>query len=206
MPVELQLRFTAWSEPLSFKSGLTAVVAAEHYEQPGSMAGTIVVDGHRHGLAGAGLRDHSWGVRDWQAVPYWRWFGMVVDPDTFLVVNNVGTADGGETAGGYLMRDGVLAPIVECRTQSELDPQLGCQRSFEAHAADSNGRRTVLSGPGARGRSPAPAPQRPPHAGERRADRVPLERPAGSRESPSPDSNCRKRTGRPEGGRFNSSQ
>lgn len=146
VPVEAQLRFTAWSEPLSFKSGLTAVVAAEHYEQPGSMAGTIVVDGRRHGLAGAGLRDHSWGVRDWQAVPYWRWFGMVVDPDTFLVVNNVGTADGGETAGGYLMRDGVLAPIVECRTQSELDPQLGCQRSFEAHAADGNGRRTVLSG------------------------------------------------------------
>ena len=85
-------------------------------------------------------------MRDWQAVPYWRWFGMVVDPDTFVVVNNVGTADGGETAGGYLMREGVLAPIVECRTQSELDPQLGCQRAFEAHAADSNGRRTVLSG------------------------------------------------------------
>ncbi len=104
--IEARLRFTAWSDPLAFKSGLTGAVAARHYEQPGSVAGTITVGGRRHGLAGAGLRDHSWGVRDWQAVPYWRWFGMVVDPDTFVVVNNVGTADGGETAGGYLMRDG----------------------------------------------------------------------------------------------------
>ena len=41
-------------------------------------------------LAGRGMRDHSWGVRDWQGVPYWRWFGMVVDPDNFLVAQQRG--------------------------------------------------------------------------------------------------------------------
>src|SRR4051794_30309496 len=146
VPVNGALRFTAWSDPLSFQSGLTGAVAAEHYEQPGSVAGTIEAAGRRHGIAGAGLRDHSWGVRDWQAVPYWRWFGMVVDPETFVVVNNVGTAHGGETAGGYLMRDGTLAPIVACRTESELDPELRCQRSFTAHATDAEGRDAVLRG------------------------------------------------------------
>ena len=144
--VRAALRFTAWHEPLSFRSGLAEGVARAHYEQPGSIAGTIEVGGRRHPLAGRGMRDHSWGVRDWQAVPYWRWFGMIADPDNFLVLNNVGTRDGGEVAGGFLMRDGVLAPIESCETASELDPELGCQRSFEARARDAAGRETTLSG------------------------------------------------------------
>jgi hypothetical protein len=140
------LRFTAWSDPLSFASGLAEGVASDHYEQPGSLVGVLEVDGARHALAGRGMRDHSWGVRDWQLVPWWRWFGMVVDPDNYLMVNNVGLRDGGETAGGFMMRDGELAPIASCETTSELDPELGCQRTFVAHATDARGRTTVLAG------------------------------------------------------------
>ena len=110
------LVFTAWGEPLSFRSGLSTPVASAHYEQPGSLSGTITVDGQRRQLAGNGMRDHSWGVRDWQRVPYWRWFGFVSDPDNFVMLNNVGLEDGGETAGGFLMRDGELAPIVSGQT------------------------------------------------------------------------------------------
>lgn len=140
------LRFTAWGAPLSFGSGLSAAVASRHYEQPGSISGVIEVDGRRHAIAGRGLRDHSWGVRDWQRVPWWRWFGLVVDPDNFLMLNNVGLPDGGETAGGFLMRDGEIAAIATCETTSELDPALGCQRLFEARAADERGRTTTLRG------------------------------------------------------------
>ena len=140
------LRFLAWGDPLSFESGLAAGVATNHYEQPGSVAGTLVVDGRRHPLAGRGMRDHSWGVRDWQDVPYWRWFGMVADPDNFIVLNNVGLAGGGETAGGFMMRDGELAPIASCETESDLDPELGAQRSFIARATDARGRETTLAG------------------------------------------------------------
>jgi hypothetical protein len=144
--IRAALSFTAWHEPLAFRSGLADGVATAHYEQPGSVAGTIEVAGRRHPLAGRGMRDHSWGVRDWQAVPSWRWFGMIADPDNFLVLNNVGTREGGEVAGGYLMRDGVLAPIEACETDSELDPELGCQRTFVARARDAAGRETTLSG------------------------------------------------------------
>jgi hypothetical protein len=144
--IKAALRFTAWRDPLSFRSGLTDGVATAHYEQPGSVAGTIEVGGRRHPLAGRGMRDHSWGVRDWQAVPYWRWFGLIADPDNFIVLNNVGRRDGGEVAGGFMMRDGELAPIEACETESELDPQLGCQRSFVARARDTNGRETRLEG------------------------------------------------------------
>ena len=140
------LRFCAWTDAFSFASGLTDGVASRHYEQPGSISGVLVVDGQRVPIAGAGMRDHSWGVRDWQGVPYWRWFGMLVDPDTFVLLNNVGTAEGGETAGGCLMLDGTLAPVVACETESELDPQLGCQRRFTARARDELGRDVALEG------------------------------------------------------------
>jgi hypothetical protein len=140
------LRFSAWGEPLSFRSGLTDGVAGSHYEQTGSVGGEVEVDGSRRELSGNSLRDHSWGVRDWQRVPYWRWFGFLSDPENFVLLNNVGRDGGGEAAGGFLMRDGVLAPIVSCETRSELDPELGCQRSFNARATDARERETLLEG------------------------------------------------------------
>jgi hypothetical protein len=141
-----RLHFSAWHEPLSFQSGLTEAVAGAHYEQPGSVTGAIEVEGHGRNLKGSSLRDHSWGVRDWQRVPYWRWFGFLADPENFLLLNNVGRDDGGETAGGFLMRDGVLAPIISCETTSELDPELGCQREFSARAKDERDREILLEG------------------------------------------------------------
>jgi hypothetical protein len=44
------------------------------------------------------------------------------------------------------MRDGLVAPIAACETESELDPELGCQRSFVARARDVEGRATTLAG------------------------------------------------------------
>lgn len=157
-----QLRFSAWGDPLSFGRGLSSAVATAHYEQPGSVAGVLEVDGRRHPVSGHGVRDHSWGVRDWQRVPYWRWFGIVSDPDNFVLLNNVGLDDGGVTAGGFLMREGLIAPIVECETESELDPELGYQRSFSARARDEQQRETLLEG-----RALEVAPLR-----QRRGDRV----------------------------------
>jgi hypothetical protein len=141
-----ELRFTAWTDPVTFNSGLTGSVAAHHYEQPGSLAGVLEVGGERIPIAGRGMRDHSWGVRDWQAVPYWRWFGIVVDPENFLMINNVGTAGGGETAGGLVMLGGVASEVAACKTESELDPELGCQRRFVARATDALGREATLEG------------------------------------------------------------
>jgi hypothetical protein len=140
-PVEIggSVTFTGWVAPFHFGSGLSEQVAARHYEQPGTVAGVITVGGERVPIAGAGMRDHSWGVRDWQGVPYWRWMGMLVDPDTFVLLNSVGTADGGETAGGCLMQHGVLAPIVAVQVT-------GDQHAFQARASDAEGRQILLRG------------------------------------------------------------
>ncbi len=103
----------------------------------------LVVGEERFPVHGAAMRDHSWGVRDWQAVPYWRWMGMLVDPDHFLLVNNVGVRDEhgatAETVGGCMMLGGELAPVVSGSTE-------GTQRDFVAHATDALGRTATLRG------------------------------------------------------------
>ncbi|MFN8130265.1 MAG: hypothetical protein U0R70_01810 [Solirubrobacteraceae bacterium] len=141
-----RLRFMAWDDPISI--GLAGVrgVADRHYEQAGSVAGVLEVDGVRLPLAGAGLRDHSWGVRDWQGVPWWRWFGMVVDPDTYLLANEIGTPGGEAAAGGWMQRDGEGAPVVACTSATEYDPDLGCQRRFTVRVRDALGREARLDG------------------------------------------------------------
>ena len=144
--IEGELRFMAWAEEPLSGLALGGAVAASHYEQAGSVAGSLRIGAERFGIAGRGMRDHSWGVRDWQNVPYWRWFGMVVDPETLLLINNVGTPDGGERAGGVLMLDGESAPIASCETEAETDPATGAQRRFVAHARDELGREAVLTG------------------------------------------------------------
>jgi len=133
------LSFSGWVPPFEFESGLTSAVAGRHYEQPGSITGELVVGDERLRVDGAGLRDHSWGVRNWQGVPHWRWMGMLVDGDHFLLVNNVGLESGAEVVGGCLMLGGELAPIVTGRTE-------GTQRDFVAHATDALGRTATLRG------------------------------------------------------------
>ena len=145
-PLGGELTFTAWHPPIEFASGLSAEVAQRHYEQPGAYAGVLEIGGRRLPLVGRGMRDHSWGVRDWQAIPYWRWFGMVVDPDHFVLMNNVGLREGGETVGGFLMEGGRLAPIVSGKTRAELDPALNAPRRFHASGTDELGRQVTLDG------------------------------------------------------------
>ena len=132
-------RFTGWVPAFGFEHGLTSAVAQEHDEQPGSVAGVLEVDGTRVPFAGAGMRDHSWGVRDWQAVPWWKWTGVLVDPDTFVLLNEVGTADGGSTAGGCVMLGGELAPVAS----GSID---GGQDAFTATAVDALGREVRFEG------------------------------------------------------------
>lgn len=139
LPIAGELTFAAWVPPFAFESGLASGVAAHHYEQPGSLSGVLTVGEERFPIAGAGMRDHSWGVRDWQGVPYWRWMGMLVDPDHFLLLNNLGLPGGGEAVGGALMLGGELAPIVGGETE-------GTQRDFVAHATDARGRTAILRG------------------------------------------------------------
>jgi hypothetical protein len=48
-------------------------MALGHYEQFTLNDGTLRVGGTEYRIAGGGLRDHSWGPRDWAGPLYYRW-------------------------------------------------------------------------------------------------------------------------------------
>jgi len=57
--------------------------ARGHFNQHAAVSGRMQVGGDAWPIDGFGWRDHSWGPRSWQAVPWYR-----------LLIGNVGPADG----------------------------------------------------------------------------------------------------------------
>lgn len=76
--IGLGLDFTAISPAVGISPladpGRIDEVPQGHFEQAGSWRGSIEVGEERIELSGFGNRDKSWGVRDWRAPSYWRWF------------------------------------------------------------------------------------------------------------------------------------
>ena len=109
-------------------------------------------------LAGRGMRDHSWGVRDWQRravvalVRHGRRPGEL--PDGEQRGNRARRRDGRRLP-DERRRDRRRSP--PARPTSELDPELGCQRRFEAHATGRPGPHAVLEGARSRSRRCASA-------------------------------------------------
>ena len=93
------------------------------------------------------------------------------------MLNNVGLADGGETAGGFLMRDGEIAPIAECETDVRARPGARVPALVRSACDRRRGRATTLRGRARRGGASAPAPRRPADARERGSHRVRVGRP-----------------------------
>jgi hypothetical protein len=121
--LELDLVFEAEQPPAETAQNgpeelleLVRKIAAGHFEQSGTMTGTI--GGER--FEGRGYRDKSWGMRDWSAPELWRWYAMPFGPD--LAMNAVLVRIGGhDLVGGWAWRGGDVQPI----TGVEIDTGYG---------------------------------------------------------------------------------
>lgn len=74
VPVELELSIAGWGAPFDYgTSSLEQAWAKAHYEQHHQVTGHLLVDGERFELDGTGLRDHSWGPREfaWMGRTTW---------------------------------------------------------------------------------------------------------------------------------------
>jgi hypothetical protein len=102
-------------------------LAAHHVEQSGEWRGTLAVDGRSGPFEGTGSRDHSWGLRDWDAADHWRLF-------TFRVAD-VGVhalavaARGRLVEGGFVWRGGDLRPVT--RVEYAAERAEGRVRAFQ---------------------------------------------------------------------------
>jgi hypothetical protein len=112
--------------------------ARGHFEQHGTVAGTLRIDDRRYTLRGVGLRDHSWGPRFWQNTGYYRWLTITLAPE-FGLMALVSERAGGDASRGYVFRKG--RPNVEVERvdlESDFSGPDRTHRSIRArlHAAD----------------------------------------------------------------------
>ena len=82
--------------------------AKGHTEQLVSATGHITVDGVRHDMNGAGLRDHSWGPRTWQAPWWYRWLTGNIGDDCGFMVSRIGRRDGDGVRAGFVFDRGEM--------------------------------------------------------------------------------------------------
>lgn len=85
--------------------------ARNHYEQFGTVTGTIAVGEHSCAIRDAGaFRDHSWGPRDWQAAPHSD-FSTVLDGDGSAIVCFSARVEGIDHVSGVRWTDDGPEPV-----------------------------------------------------------------------------------------------
>jgi phosphohistidine swiveling domain-containing protein len=124
VPVRLDLAFSAHTAAIDFTRGLPDDVrqalvelGSNHVEQSGDWRGTLSVDGRTAPFEGTGSRDHSWGLRDWDAADHWRLFTLRLP--TLAVHALVVSARGRLVQGGFLWREGGARPITRVEYAAE---------------------------------------------------------------------------------------
>ncbi|MBL8589898.1 MAG: hypothetical protein JNK46_15305 [Methylobacteriaceae bacterium] len=145
--VKLDYAFEGFHAPFSYRSnpdGLPAWFADNRLEQSGRVKGFIEWAGRRIDFDRIGHRDHSWGVRHWQAPQHWKWL-VAYAPDGSRIVNAwLWNARGASGVGGYVVRCGELTPIARVEQAAVFDDDM-TQRSIEARIIDIRGGACTLT-------------------------------------------------------------
>ena len=90
---------------------LEETMSRGHYEQFVRVQGTLTVGEDAFGVSGAGLRDHSWGPRDWAGPVRYRWVTAAFEDESQLMLLLVIRRDGISTKEAMEWRDGALRDV-----------------------------------------------------------------------------------------------
>lgn len=150
--VQIALSYVAFMPPFG-TSGRTrrtedaeaaaAVIAAGHFEQACRVNGVVKLGNRRFEVKGIGVRDKSWGPRDWGAVWGWRWFSMPFDRDLALGVHSL-ILPGREVQAGWVWRDHRLVKVKGFTLDTEFDGRF--HRAMRIVAVDVEGTKYEVEG------------------------------------------------------------
>jgi hypothetical protein len=129
--VRFDLEFEARNEVFDYRDcvdgegeRLSRQVASEHLEQFGRVVGSLRVGRDHYGIDGLGERDHSWGVRDWNAPKMWIWLtAQFSDRAAFNVTKLF--VEGGEVTAGFIHLNGKNVPLVRADVRTVLNADGG---------------------------------------------------------------------------------
>lgn len=107
---EVDLTWTALAPAFDFGHDGSQVIAARHFEHPGTVTGHTRIGGHQRAFHGFGTRDKSWGPRDWNGIEGWDWISAQFGNElSFTAAQS--PVDGGLDQSGFLYRKGVCRAI-----------------------------------------------------------------------------------------------
>jgi hypothetical protein len=112
--VAVDLAVEAHGEPFGTNGNdpaqvLEATLATGHYEQFIRLAGELRVGERTFAVRGGGLRDHSWGPRNWSGPSFHRWITATFEDGSAIMALEVGRRDGGLTRRAAVAAGGVAA-------------------------------------------------------------------------------------------------
>ena len=119
VPVSFSLEFESLNPMFDYREcvdkeseRISQKVASEHLEQFGRATGTVTVAGKPFEISGLGERDHSWGVRDWNAPKMWIWLTAEFSESLAFNVTKLFVEEG-EVSAGFVYLDGRNLPVVK---------------------------------------------------------------------------------------------
>lgn len=121
-------------------------LAAEHYEQSGSVRGFFSHAGQRYEIRGSGHRDHSWGVRHWEGFREWIAFMAPFGEGDFLHLEQFDEESTGLTRHGFIYSQGKNTPLRDAKIELEFDKKTRYQRGFQVWMKTVQGTEFVVTG------------------------------------------------------------
>ena len=137
--LELDLEWTAIMEPHMLGHGTSSTPA--HFDQPGKMTGTAVLNGERFDIDCYSLRDRTWGPHRPGVRRSGDYLWAIASPESHWHAITVASREPGvdTVMGGYFVRDGVLGEMVK-GTRRVLQRRSGAPVRVELDAEDDRGR------------------------------------------------------------------
>jgi hypothetical protein len=122
-----------------------AKIFSEHYEQAGTVTGSIKIGNRGINFSGSGHRDHSWGPRDWTIPTTWTWLtGQFGDALAFnlnrMVIRSI------DIFNGFITRDGKNYQLRRATLQTEFEEDGLTQRNIRFTLEDSGGFKLDVGG------------------------------------------------------------
>lgn len=121
-------------------------LAAEHYEQSGTIRGSFHLDGRTLQLNGTGHRDHSWGVRQWEGFRSWIAFMTHFDERCYLHVERFDERTTGISTHGFLYDGKENVPLKDATVELKFPPGDDYPKQFRMEFEDIRGLRLALTG------------------------------------------------------------
>jgi len=165
VPVDVDLEWKGVAPPFNFKDAdpaalaemivsagthlsdlrMVSRVSSEHYEQTGTVTGSMTIDGEKHDISGSGHRDHSWGVRDWSAPRAWTWLTCQFGDEMAFNLSRV-AIESVDVFNGFLCYGGTNHPVRRAELETDFEEDGLTQKAVRFRFEDVDGRAIEVAG------------------------------------------------------------